>query len=121
MDELITLTNATISRPGRGVVLRDLNWTLREGETWAVIGPTGCGKTTFAELLCGRLRLVSGTVSRHIERVELLAFREESRLFSPTRHYYQERFNFSDPLDDPTLDEFLHAGMNAHEGAINRI
>ena len=41
---------ATVIRGGE-TILRDFNWTVREGEAWAVVGPTGSGKTTLAEAL----------------------------------------------------------------------
>ena len=34
-------------------VLRDLNWTLYQGEHWLIQGPNGSGKTTFLELITG--------------------------------------------------------------------
>src|SRR5438045_8817175 len=112
MHELIRMRDASYSRPGGAVLLRGLNWAVREGETWAVVGPVGSGKTTLAELLLGRLRLDAGEIAWPLverlraagravawpaEVIEYVAFREESRLFSYARHYYQERFNFTDP------------------------
>src|SRR5688572_29049376 len=58
--ELICLRNATFTRAGSGPALRDVTWSLREGETWAVVGATGSGKTTFAEVLLGRHPLAQG-------------------------------------------------------------
>ncbi len=40
-----------------------------------------------------------------------VSFREESRLFSYSRHYYQQRFNFIEPDDDLTLDAYLRSGQ----------
>ena len=36
-------------------VLHDLNWTLRRGENWAVLGSNGAGKSTFLRLLRGEV------------------------------------------------------------------
>lgn len=33
------------------VVLNDINFTVKEGEFLVIVGPTGCGKTTFLNLL----------------------------------------------------------------------
>ena len=41
-------------------VLRDLDWTLRQGESWAVRGPNGAGKSTFLRLLLGEEHLAPG-------------------------------------------------------------
>jgi molybdate transport system ATP-binding protein len=38
---------------GDKVVLHDLDWTIRRGESWAVLGANGAGKTTLVGLLLG--------------------------------------------------------------------
>jgi molybdate transport system ATP-binding protein len=38
---------------GDSVVLRDVTWTVRAGEGWAVLGPNGSGKSTLLSLLYG--------------------------------------------------------------------
>jgi iron complex transport system ATP-binding protein len=35
------------------VLLRDVTWTIGEGEHWVVLGPNGAGKTTLLEILAG--------------------------------------------------------------------
>jgi molybdate transport system ATP-binding protein len=46
-------------------VLRDLDWTLRRGESWAVRGPNGAGKSTFLRLLVGEEHLApDGRIAR---------------------------------------------------------
>src|SRR3982751_5447201 len=32
-------------------ILRDIRWTIRSGEHWAVLGPNGSGKTTLLRIL----------------------------------------------------------------------
>jgi ABC-type nitrate/sulfonate/bicarbonate transport system ATPase subunit len=34
-------------------VIKDLSWSIREGETWSVLGPSGSGKTSLLYLLAG--------------------------------------------------------------------
>ena len=43
-------------------VLRDVNFTVREGEILALIGPNGAGKTTLFNLISGLLRPSSGSI-----------------------------------------------------------
>src|SRR5947209_3292747 len=119
---LVELVAATVRR-GDAPVLRDLTWTVREGEAWAVVGPVGCGKSTLAEALLGRHHPAAGSIAwpmlqrvgaaRPSEVIQLVSFKEDSWRFSYGRHYYQERFNFSDPHDDLTLDEFLGGAVGA--------
>lgn len=33
-------------------ILRDLDWTVRHGECWALTGPNGCGKSLLLSLVC---------------------------------------------------------------------
>ena len=46
-------------------VLRDVHWTLRGGEHWAIFGANGAGKSSFLKLLYGDL---SPALGGHIER-----------------------------------------------------
>ena len=50
--ELFGLENITLVRDGRPL-LRDITWSVRQGEGWAVTGPNGAGKTTLLQLLLG--------------------------------------------------------------------
>jgi molybdate transport system ATP-binding protein len=119
-EPLITLDAVTAVRSDGEPATRELTWTLREGETWAIVGPTGTGKTSLAEVLCGRHRVASGSIAWPMfdrpggawpgDAIRLVSFREQSHLFSPARHYYQQRFNFVEPHEDLTLEEYLQAG-----------
>jgi molybdate transport system ATP-binding protein len=45
--------------------------------------------------------------------MSFVSFKEDSRLFSYSEHYYQQRFEFADEADPLTLDSFLRAGIEA--------
>ena len=47
---LIEMKNTSVSY-GEVDVLWDINWTMRQGENWAVLGPNGAGKTTLLSLI----------------------------------------------------------------------
>jgi molybdate transport system ATP-binding protein len=49
---LIELRNVTV-RYGASTILQDINWTVRKGESWALLGPNGSGKTTLLSLIQG--------------------------------------------------------------------
>jgi NitT/TauT family transport system ATP-binding protein len=49
-------------KAGEYVALRDLNLTVANGEFVAVVGPTGCGKSTILNVTAGLLRPSAGTV-----------------------------------------------------------
>lgn len=67
---LIVIEHLTKSY-GEGIVLKDLNFTIREGDLASVIGPSGCGKSTFLRCInclelmdSGSITVAGVTVSR---------------------------------------------------------
>jgi molybdate transport system ATP-binding protein len=49
---LIHMENVNVSYDGTQV-LQGIDWTVREGEHWALVGPNGAGKTTLLSLILG--------------------------------------------------------------------
>ncbi|MDR2744247.1 MAG: ATP-binding cassette domain-containing protein [Desulfovibrio sp.] len=53
----------------RHKVLRNITWTMREGERWQVLGANGSGKSTLLRLLAGdEFAAAGGEVLRHLPR-----------------------------------------------------
>ncbi|MBA4188820.1 MAG: molybdenum transport ATP-binding protein [Planctomycetaceae bacterium] len=133
-EPVVELENVTVVRGGH-TVLSGLNWTFREGEAWAVVGATGSGKTTLAEVIRGK-QLITGEVrwplldrlrarGRRVDYpsqvIAHVSFKEESRLFSYAGHYYQQRFEFADSDEPLSLAQFLRSGTNATDAEVNAI
>ena len=51
------------SPDGETEALKDLSFSVKEGEFVAVVGPSGCGKSTLLSLICGLIKPESGTIS----------------------------------------------------------
>ena len=49
---LVQMTNVNVAW-GDNHVLKDLSWTVNQGEHWLIRGPNGSGKTTLLELITG--------------------------------------------------------------------
>jgi molybdate transport system ATP-binding protein len=49
--EILNLKDVSI-RYGKRTILKDLNWTVCEGERWALQGENGAGKSTLLSLVC---------------------------------------------------------------------
>ena len=49
-------------RYDRSMLLRDVDWTVKSGESWVIIGPNGAGKTTLLQVAATLLRPTHGTV-----------------------------------------------------------
>jgi molybdate transport system ATP-binding protein len=68
----------------RRPVLRDLDFTLHEGERVAVVGPNGAGKSTFLRLLAGEEQPAIGAVRRlDLERAGAFELRGRIGVVSP--------------------------------------
>ena len=50
--DLVRMRHITV-RYGKTVILNDIHWTIRAGESWALLGPNGSGKTTLLSLILG--------------------------------------------------------------------
>ena len=58
VDDVIGVHDLTMRYPGRdgGVLaLKDINFTVSDGEFMVVVGPSGCGKSTLLKILAGLL------------------------------------------------------------------
>ena len=66
-------------------VLHGIDWQVRPGERWIVLGPNGSGKTTLFELASGYLHPTRGTVDilgRRLGHVDVRRLREHIGLVS---------------------------------------
>jgi ABC-type nitrate/sulfonate/bicarbonate transport system ATPase subunit len=60
--EIRGLNKSFESDHGRRVVVEDVTFSVRDGETVAIIGPSGCGKTTLMNMIAGFVRPDAGAV-----------------------------------------------------------
>ncbi|MEW6234396.1 MAG: ABC transporter ATP-binding protein [Candidatus Omnitrophota bacterium] len=75
--------------------LKDFSFHVRPGETLAIVGPTGCGKTTIVNLLLHLYKIPRGTIffdGRDINDIPLMTLRRSIGYVS------QEVFLFSDSI-----------------------
>ena len=113
---LISLNRFTAYRTGQPTLI-GINFALRQGECWAVIGPTGSGKTTFLQALAGQFPAPPGSCFRR-SPAEFVSFKEESSQFSYSGYFYQQRYQatMSDNPEGknaayrsiPTVRDFLY-------------
>jgi molybdate transport system ATP-binding protein len=60
-EPFITLDNTTVRLRDR-LFLEDTSWRMNSNEHWAILGPNGSGKTTFAKSLFGAVPIVRGHI-----------------------------------------------------------
>ena len=59
---LLEFRNVHFAYPGGNEILHNINFKLERGKTYALVGPTGGGKTTTASLIARLYDPTSGTV-----------------------------------------------------------
>ncbi len=90
------------------VLFHDLNFTIRSGQTWALTGESGAGKTSLMKALAGQLPITGGHWNLPQKRVVLIDSRHHFTNLSNTQtFYYQQRFNSCDSEDAPTIASYL--------------
>jgi len=111
----IEIKNLSFAYPGDShTVLRNINLLIPAGSTAAIVGPTGCGKSTLANLLMRAFRVPDGTIfldDLDINRIPLDSLRrnigfvaQEPFLFSQT---LKENISFG--VDLPADEEIKKA------------
>ncbi|MDD6035142.1 MAG: ABC transporter ATP-binding protein [Lachnospiraceae bacterium] len=119
-SEAIEFRNVSFRYPGTHgePVLKNINLTIKKGETLAIIGATGCGKTSLVNLLPRFYDTTEGTVlfdGVDVKEYELSALREKigyvmqkSELFSDT---VANNIRWGNP--DAGMDEITEAAETA--------
>lgn len=59
---VLSVSQLTVTRRGTRI-LRDVDWTVNEGEMWTILGANGSGKTSLLSCLTGFLTPAGGTVT----------------------------------------------------------
>lgn len=107
-------------KPDLPLVLKDINFQLKQGETLGIIGKTGSGKTTLIQLLVRQLDPTNGSIklnNQSLDTINLHAFRKQLSIVP------QDVFLFSDTIasniafgsiTNPTSEEIEQAAKDAH-------
>ena len=59
---MISVRSLSFAYPGGRPIFSNFNWNVERGEAWAVLGPSGFGKTTLLNLLAGLQRPTAGEI-----------------------------------------------------------
>lgn len=89
-----------------------VDWSVGEGEQWAVVGPNGAGKSVLADIAAGRVFFRQGSVELAGGRsiytgVRKVEFRDIYSLVDCANIYYQKRWNASELDSEPFAEELL--------------
>ena len=93
---VIEFNSLSFTYPDTGIeALKNVSFKINKGEKWAIMGRTGCGKTTVAELLMGMYYPSSGALlydECNIKQLKLSQLRQQ------IGYIPQEVFLFSDTI-----------------------
>jgi len=84
-DDAMVLLTKVSARHGDNPVLSDVSLRIEKGRTVAIVGETGCGKTTLLHVIAGLVPIVGGTVACGTRRIGLVF--QEAFLFSESLRY----------------------------------
>lgn len=124
---LISAEDITL-RVGEQLSFAHTTWYMQAGQHWAILGPTGSGKTTLARGLSRQLPLVQGQISfffdedggvrrPYLHPNELLTFSAETHQAFTRQfvEYHQARWQSFEGEDAPVVASLLEGLEESHQ------
>ncbi len=124
---LFTAQNITV-RYLNNVLFRNLDFAITKGESWALVGPSGSGKSALLQTIAGNFNITGGEVKYHFfddyllqhpDNPEHLTYHKLIATVEARHHfknlsntgdfYYQQRYNSMDSEDALTVEQYLHS------------
>lgn len=109
MSNAISIHNLTVQF-GKRCILNSIDLDVRKGETLAVIGPSGTGKSTIIKVLTGLLKPTSGSVKINDEEVCCFSESEWDNL----RKHMGVVFQYSALFDFMNVKDNIAFGLRRH-------
>ncbi len=107
--EILKVQNLSIQINGEEI-LKDINFTLRQGQTLIILGPNGAGKTTLLKALLGLIKY-KGTVIWETKNISYLPPQElVQRKYLPPLTI-EDFFKFKDVSDEKILNIIKEVGL----------
>lgn len=70
--DMVDIKNVSFSYPNSRLLLKNVSFSIKAGEIVALVGHSGCGKTTILNLIAGILLPSSGTVAVNVDSMSYL-------------------------------------------------
>jgi iron complex transport system ATP-binding protein len=94
------------------LVIRDISFTLEEGEWVSILGPNGSGKSTLIKALQSLLKNTSGSVTMDSQEILPLGPSEIAKKFAYVPQIFDFPFEFS-------VEEIILMGRYIHQGRLS--
>lgn len=101
---------------GENQVLRDINLKIRRGETVAIVGESGCGKTVLLKNMIGLIQPTTGRVLFNGKDIAQLSDKE----LTETRSHYGFVFQMAALFDSMTISENVAFPLRQHRKGMRR-
>ncbi|MFA6789421.1 MAG: ATP-binding cassette domain-containing protein [Arcobacteraceae bacterium] len=102
MNEVLKIQNLSFGYNKENLIYDNFNLTLHKGEVIAIVGQSGCGKTTLFELICNNLKPLHGEITAlKISSI----YQDPYSSFHPTYTIFEQINDVVNSLEE--LDELL--------------
>ncbi|ATV66978.1 molybdenum ABC transporter ATP-binding protein [Fusobacterium pseudoperiodonticum] len=106
MEKILSYKNVSFRRDGREI-LKDINWKIKKGENWALLGLNGSGKSTLLSMIPAYTFATSGEVSVFEKKFGTCVWAEVKEKVG----FVSSSLNtFSDSLNNQTLNNIVLSG-----------
>jgi len=102
----------------KAVVIKDFNLTIGDKEIVAVVGESGCGKTTIGKIITGLLPPTSGELFFDGKNIRKEANKNESQYRRSVQFIQQDSYAALNPVK--TIYQSLAAALETHDSKITR-
>ena len=106
MEKILSYKNVSFRRDGREI-LKDINWEIKKGENWTLLGLNGSGKSTLLSMIPAYTFATSGEVSVFEKKFGTCVWAEVKEKVG----FVSSSLNtFSDSLNNQTLNNIVLSG-----------
>ena len=106
MEKILSYKNVSFRRDGREI-LKNINWEIKKGENWALLGLNGSGKSTLLSMIPAYTFATSGEVSVFEKKFGTCVWAEVKEKVG----FVSSSLNtFSDSLNNQTLNNIVLSG-----------
>ena len=106
MKKILSYKNVSFKRDGREI-LKNINWEIKKGENWALLGLNGSGKSTLLSMIPAYTFATSGEVSVFEKKFGTCVWAEVKEKVG----FVSSSLNtFSDSLNNQTLNNIVLSG-----------